>query len=107
MAAQKFVSDIAADAFHYAKIRGSGGPSGAAAAASGSGGPAATGSGSTGAGTGGSGRAKTTLTMEDLNLALSDHGVNAKKPDYCEFQLFSFWDPFLVSFRMDLAELAT
>lgn len=22
--------------------------------------------------------------MEDLSLALADHGVNAKKPDYCE-----------------------
>jgi len=24
------------------------------------------------------------LTMDDLSLALSEHGVNVKKPDYCE-----------------------
>ena len=24
------------------------------------------------------------LTMDDLSLALGEHGVNVKKPDYCE-----------------------
>ena len=30
-------------------------------------------------------RNKVILTMDDLSLALSEHGVNAKKPDYCKF----------------------
>ena len=29
-------------------------------------------------------RNKVTLTMDDLSLALGEHGVNVRKPDYCE-----------------------
>ena len=30
-------------------------------------------------------RNRVVLTMDDLSLALGEHGVNVKKPDYCEF----------------------
>lgn len=29
-------------------------------------------------------KTKITMTMDDLTNALNEHGVNAKKPDYCE-----------------------
>lgn len=28
-------------------------------------------------------RNKVMLTMDDLSLALGEHGINVKKPDYC------------------------
>lgn len=70
LAAQKFVSDITQDAFHYAKLRTS--------AASG-----------TGNAEGEAGRL--VLTMDDLGSALGDHGVDGRKPDYCEFSASTVW----------------
>lgn len=59
LVSQKFVTDIANDAMYYSKQRQSGS-----------------------AKTGGPGGKKATLTMEDLAAALSDHGVNIKRPNY-------------------------
>ncbi|CAO0790001.1 unnamed protein product [Mucor circinelloides] len=57
LATQKFVADIATDAFQFCKVRQSGNRK--------------------------SGKdRKTVLTMEDLTAALADYGVNIKKPDY-------------------------
>lgn len=60
LASQKFISDIANDALQYCKMKGT---------------------------ASGSSRSKTkdkkyTLTMEDLSPALSEYGVNVKKPYY-------------------------
>ncbi|OCF40581.1 hypothetical protein I317_05591 [Kwoniella heveanensis CBS 569] len=64
LSAQKFVSDLSRDAFHFAKLRTNG-------QAAGRGRPAA-----------GVDRNRVVLTMDDLSLALGEHGVNVKKPDY-------------------------
>lgn len=116
LSAQKFASDLARDAFHFAKLRVNG---------------AAAGRGRPNAGnvsrpiptlfptivnslfaaispthlsvqreitpwkqsvlaeliTVSQDRNKVTLTMDDLSLALGEHGVNVKKPDYCECQI--------------------
>ncbi|KAI6149807.1 transcription initiation factor TFIID 23-30kDa subunit-domain-containing protein [Pisolithus tinctorius] len=68
LAAQKFVSDIAADAYQHARIRtnAAGGrtrvnPTGSGAAKD---------------------KTRTTLTMDDLGAALAEYGINAKKPDF-------------------------
>ena len=66
LSAQKFISDLSRDAFHFAKLRVNG-------TTAGRGRPPA-----------GQDRNNVVLTMEDLSLALGEHGVNAKKPDYCE-----------------------
>lgn len=66
LSAQKFVSDLSRDAFHFAKLRVSG-------TTAGRGRPATA-----------VDRNRVVLTMDDLSLALSEHGVNVKKPDYCE-----------------------
>ncbi|KAK1922723.1 transcription initiation factor TFIID 23-30kDa subunit-domain-containing protein [Papiliotrema laurentii] len=63
LSAQKFISDLSRDAFHFAKLRVNG-------TAAGRGRPVA------------QDRNKVVLTMDDLSLALGEHGVNAKKPDY-------------------------
>ncbi|TFK51725.1 transcription initiation factor IID TAF10 subunit, partial [Heliocybe sulcata] len=68
LAAQKFVSDIAADAYQHARIRtnAAGGraranqPPGAAARD----------------------KTRTTLTMEDLSSALAEYGINSRKPEF-------------------------
>ncbi|KAJ7224430.1 transcription initiation factor TFIID 23-30kDa subunit-domain-containing protein [Mycena pura] len=69
LAAQKFVSDIAADAYQHARIR-----------TNAAGGRARTNQ------TFGPGSAKdktrTTLTMEDLSAALSEYGINSRKPEF-------------------------
>jgi len=59
LAAQKFISDVANDALQFSRIRGAGQSSKKA------------------------GKEKRyTLTMEDLGPALSEYGVNVKKPQY-------------------------
>ncbi|WWC91025.1 uncharacterized protein L201_005965 [Kwoniella dendrophila CBS 6074] len=65
LSAQKFISDLSRDAYHFAKLRVNG------QNASGRGRPNT-----------GVDRNRVVLTMEDLSLALSEHGVNVKKPDY-------------------------
>ncbi|GMK56032.1 hypothetical protein CspeluHIS016_0210880 [Cutaneotrichosporon spelunceum] len=64
LSAQKFISDLSRDAFHFAKLRVSN-------TAAGRGRPSA-----------GADRNRVVLTMDDLSLALGEHGVNVKKPDY-------------------------
>jgi len=73
LAAQKFVSDIAADAYQHARIRTNAAPSGRTRAGD-----------KVGPGTSSSNRdkTKTTLTMEDLSAALSEYGINARKPEF-------------------------
>ncbi|KAI0072697.1 transcription initiation factor IID, TAF10 subunit [Panus rudis PR-1116 ss-1] len=68
LAAQKFVSDIAADAFQHARIRSNaaGGRSRTNAT-----GPAAA-----------RDKTKTTLMMEDLSSALAEYGITSRKPDF-------------------------
>lgn len=65
------MADLSRDAYHYAKLRTSG-------TAARRGRPDA-----------GQDKNKVVLTMDDLSLALSDHGVNARKPDYCESEGFA------------------
>ncbi|KAF9142993.1 Transcription initiation factor TFIID subunit 10 [Linnemannia schmuckeri] len=59
LAAQKFVSDIATDAFQYCKVRQQSQKRPAPGK-----------------------EKKTVLTMEDLSDALGEYGINVKKPDY-------------------------
>ncbi|KIJ65705.1 hypothetical protein HYDPIDRAFT_152755 [Hydnomerulius pinastri MD-312] len=68
LAAQKFVSDIAADAYQHARIRtnAAGGRARAPVA-----GPGAA-----------KDKTRTTLTMDDLSAALGEYGINARKPDF-------------------------
>lgn len=66
LSAQKFVSDLSRDAYHFAKLRVNGTTAGRGRTAA------------------GADRSKVVLTMDDLSHALGEHGVNAKKPDYCE-----------------------
>ncbi|TXT09126.1 hypothetical protein VHUM_02600 [Vanrija humicola] len=68
LSAQNFISDLSRDAFHFAKLRVSG-------TTAGRGRPSA-----------GVDRNRVVLTMDDLSLALGEHGVNVKKPDYCELR---------------------
>ncbi|TFY78813.1 hypothetical protein EWM64_g5199 [Hericium alpestre] len=67
LAAQKFVSDIASDAYQHARIRTN-----------------ATGGRARANQPPGSARDKTrtTLMMEDLSMALQEYGINARKPDF-------------------------
>jgi transcription initiation factor TFIID subunit 10 len=107
LATQKFIADIATDAYQYSRIRssnsatnnpmgglgaaaGPGGPQGAAAAggAQGSKGDAAKGMnlgvqrpGYGGGGQGG-GQGRTVLTMEDLGMAVGEYGVNVRRGEF-------------------------
>lgn len=82
LAAEKFVADIIADAFHYARIRSSAGP-GRGKAGAGSSATAAAAAAAAAAGTGSSkDRSRTVLTMDDLSAALSEYGINAKRADF-------------------------
>lgn len=111
LATQKFVADIAADAYQYSRIRANntsaasnalGGaglplvPGGAGASAGpgvGVGGPAGGKGGQNaqlgvqragfgGGGQGGSGTGKTVLTMEDLGMAVQEYGVNVRRGEF-------------------------
>lgn len=89
LATQKFISDIATDAFHYAKLRGNiTGVSNSSIPAPSS--ANTQGKGKDKAGAGGKEKAaekdknRVVLTMDDLSLALGDHGIKSKRPDYCE-----------------------
>ncbi|KAJ5561233.1 Transcription initiation factor TFIID 23-30kDa subunit [Penicillium sp. DV-2018c] len=107
LAAQKFVSDIAADSYQFARIRASNSSSannaiGSLAAASGLGAPTGPGGapapggdkgksgthlgiqrpGFGGGGSGGSGQGRTVLTMEDLGMAVSEYGVSVKRGEF-------------------------
>ncbi len=99
LAAEKFVSDIAADAFQYARLRASAGPGGrgrgpgtgtGAGAGPGGAGPVAGGSGAAGAAGALGGpntqaardRSRTVLTMDDLSAALSEYGINARRAEF-------------------------
>ncbi|KZV66135.1 transcription initiation factor IID, TAF10 subunit, partial [Peniophora sp. CONT] len=64
LAAQKFVSDISADAYQHARIR-----------MNAQGGRAR---GNAGA----RDKTRTTLTMDDLSSALGEYGINARKPEF-------------------------
>ncbi|QRV74091.1 Transcription initiation factor TFIID 23-30kDa subunit [Ceratobasidium sp. AG-Ba] len=74
LAAQKFVSDIAADAYQHARIRTNAQPAtrvrtdkaGATAATSAL----------------ARDKTRTVLTMDDLSAALAEYGINARKPDF-------------------------
>ncbi|EHY59259.1 hypothetical protein HRR83_001470 [Exophiala dermatitidis] len=106
LATQKFIADIAADAYQYSRIRSSNSaaannPLGNAGLGVG-GGPAAPGAGGVGAlgkgqqatqlgvqrsgygggGQGGSSQGKTVLTMEDLGMAVQEYGVNVKRSEF-------------------------
>ncbi|KAL4063116.1 transcription initiation factor TFIID 23-30kDa subunit-domain-containing protein [Scleroderma citrinum] len=68
LAAQKFVSDIAADAYQHARIRTNAAGGRARVNVSGSGAA--------------KDKTRTTLTMDDLSAALAEYGISAKKPDF-------------------------
>ncbi|KAK5939067.1 hypothetical protein PMZ80_008370 [Knufia obscura] len=107
LATQKFVADIAADAYQYSRIRasnsGSGGggvqglglpggpvPGQAGGTAGGQGGKGGTTgtalgvqrAGFGGGGQGGSAQGRTVLTMEDLGMAVGEYGVNVKRGEF-------------------------
>ncbi|KAK0550814.1 hypothetical protein OC846_002350 [Tilletia horrida] len=84
LAAEKFVSDIAADAFQYARIRTNAGPAGKPKAGGGAG-AGGTGPGGSGGASGSASakdRSKTVLTMDDLSAALGEYGVNARRAEW-------------------------
>jgi len=68
LAAQKFVSDIAADAYQHARIRANAAGGRARAQPTG---PASA-----------RDKTKTTLMMEDLSAALTEYGITSRKPEY-------------------------
>ena len=87
LAAEKFVSDIAADAFQYARIRTNAGPGGRPRAQVGAGGAGAGGAAAGGAAGGAlpanaRDRSRTVLTMDDLSAALGEYGINARRAEY-------------------------
>ncbi|KAF8606068.1 transcription initiation factor IID, TAF10 subunit [Ceratobasidium sp. AG-I] len=74
LAAQKFVSDIAADAYQHARIRTNAQP--AARVRTDKAGTTATATALA------RDKTRTVLTMDDLSAALSEYGINARKPDF-------------------------
>lgn len=101
LAVQKFVADIAADAYQYSRIRASNtsanNPMGSLGAAAGLPGPGQSQAGSkdqrggqmlgiqrAGYGGGGQGGSqnRTVLTMEDLGMAVGEYGVNVKRSEF-------------------------
>lgn len=109
LATQKFVADVAADAYQYSRIRANnsataGNALGNAAMAGGGAGPSSfAGSGTGGSGAGakgqqaaqlgvqrsgyggggqGSGQGRAVLTMEDLGMAVQEYGVNIKRGEF-------------------------
>ncbi|KAF7356756.1 Transcription initiation factor TFIID subunit 10 [Mycena venus] len=70
LAAQKFVSDIAADAYQHARIR-----------TNAQGGRTRTNQPFAGPNSN-KDKTRTTLTMEDLSAALSEYGINSRKPEF-------------------------
>ncbi|KAJ3497924.1 hypothetical protein NLJ89_g10284 [Agrocybe chaxingu] len=70
LAAQKFVSDIAADAYQHARIR-----------TNATGGRARVNQPLSGPGSA-KDKTRTTLTMDDLSAALAEYGINSRKPEY-------------------------
>ncbi|KAF8817582.1 transcription initiation factor IID, TAF10 subunit [Phlegmacium glaucopus] len=70
LAAQKFVSDIAADAYQHARIR-----------TNATGGRARVNQPLTGPGSM-KDKTRTTLMMDDLSAALAEYGINSRKPEY-------------------------
>lgn len=103
LATQKFIADIAADAYQYARIRASNtsssamggqaalpGAAGAPAAAAAQGGKDAAVKGVNlgvqrpgyGGGGQGGGQGRTVLTMEDLGMAVGEYGVNVKRGEF-------------------------
>ncbi|OCH93652.1 transcription initiation factor IID, TAF10 subunit [Obba rivulosa] len=69
LAAQKFVSDIAADAYQHARIRAN--ATGGRSRANQATGPASI-----------RDKTKTTLMMEDLSAALAEYGITSRKPEF-------------------------
>ncbi|KAF2661431.1 transcription initiation factor IID, TAF10 subunit [Lophiostoma macrostomum CBS 122681] len=107
LATQKFIADIAADAYQYSRIRssnttsnnpmgglggaaGMAGPQGAAAAGGAQGSKDAQAKGLNlgvqrpgyGGGGQGGGQGRTVLTMEDLGMAVGEYGVNIKRGEF-------------------------
>lgn len=105
LATQKFVADIAADAYQYSRIRASNtnannpmgnlgaaagfpipgqqaGPSGAGAKDAGRGGPLGIQRPGYGGGGQGGSQNRTVLTMEDLGMAVGEYGVNIKRSEF-------------------------
>ncbi|KAA8908327.1 transcription initiation factor TFIID 23-30kDa subunit-domain-containing protein [Sphaerosporella brunnea] len=95
LATQKFIADIAADAYQYSRIRqnssnAGGAPSigvpgagaaGAVGAGSGTLRPTARPGFGGGGGSGGT-AGRTVLTMEDLGSAVGEYGVNTRRPEF-------------------------
>lgn len=83
LAAEKFVADIAADAFQYARIRTNAGP-GARGKATASGNQSAVAAAAAAAAAASSSkdRSRTILTMDDLSAALGEYGINARRADF-------------------------
>ncbi|KII87195.1 hypothetical protein PLICRDRAFT_93009 [Plicaturopsis crispa FD-325 SS-3] len=71
LAAQKFVSDIAADAYQHARIRTNAAGGRARATNQPVSGPGSA-----------KDKTRTTLTMDDLSSALSEYGINSRKPEF-------------------------
>ena len=103
LATQKFIADVAADAYQYSRTRASNtsagsnplgvavpgqtGPGGGPGGAGGKAGPQTTQlgvqrSGFGGGGQGGSGQGRTVLTMEDLGMAVQEYGINVKRGEF-------------------------